>query len=98
MALPWPLLQVLIDNATELTQDSRRPEEPHLSSATPTPDHRRARRNYAGLRPSRAWAVRILVFGAAVLLVAVLQGALFYLLGPTGYAAPSTARPAIVEF
>jgi hypothetical protein len=68
-----------------------------VSSATPTPDHRRARRSYSGLIPSRAWAVRILVFGAAVLLVAVLQGVLFYLLGPTGYAAPSTTRPVLAR-
>lgn len=64
-----------------------------MTSAVPASDRRRARRNYAWLKPTRASIVRLLVFAGAVLLIGVIQGALFVLLGGTGYEAPVPARP-----
>ena len=48
-----------------------------MSTTTPTSTPRSARKNYSRFIPFGGLAVRVLVFTAAVLLVAAIQGAVF---------------------
>ena len=48
-----------------------------MSTTTPTSTRRREPKNYSRFIPSRGLVVRVLVFTAAVLLMAVIQGAVF---------------------